>query len=112
MNMSSWGLRCAPDSELAAAMVKHSVATRVTSPDYSQFVNSRRVLHRLRKKFKACDVVVNIWISIETGSVVQQYVECKERVLFSSTRKSPSVLWVLIDGAEHPGSTCRTTSHR
>ena len=62
MNMCSWGLRCASDSELAAAMVKHSVAIRVTSPEYLQFVSTRRVLHRLLRICKAYDVVVDIWV--------------------------------------------------
>ena len=62
MNMCSWGLRCASDSELAAAMVKHSVAIRVTSPEYLQFVSTRRVLHRLLRICKAYVVVVDIWV--------------------------------------------------
>ena len=63
------GLRCASDSELAAAKVEHSVAIRVTSPEYLQFVSTRRVLHRLLRICNAYDVVVDIWVSIraETG---------------------------------------------
>ena len=64
MNMCSWGLRCASDSELAAATVKHSVAIRVTSPEYLQFVSTRRVLHCLLKICNLCYVVVDIWVSI------------------------------------------------
>ena len=64
MNMCSWGLRCASDSELAAAVVEHSVAVRVTSPEDLQLVSTRRVLHRLLRICKTCDVVVDIWVSI------------------------------------------------
>ena len=64
MNMCSWGLRCASDSELAAAVVEHSLAFRVTSPEDLQLVSTRRVLHRLLRICKTCDVVVDIWVSI------------------------------------------------
>ena len=70
MNMRSWGLRCASDSELAAAKVKHSVAIRVTSPGYLQLVSTRRPLHRLLRISKAYDVVVDIWVSISTTTAV------------------------------------------
>ena len=43
-------------------MVKHSVAIRVTSPEYLQFVSTRRVLHRLLRICKAYDVVVDMWV--------------------------------------------------
>ena len=66
MNMCSWGLCCASDSELAAVVVERSAAVRVTSPEDLQLVSTRRVLHRLLKICKAYDVVVNIWVSIET----------------------------------------------
>ena len=64
MNMCSWGLRCASDSELAAAVVKHSVTIRVTSPEYLQFASTRRVLHRLLMICKAYEVVASIWVWI------------------------------------------------
>ena len=64
MNMCSWRLRCALDSELAAAVVEHSVAIRVTSPEDLQLVSTRRVLHRLLRICKAYDVVVDNWVSI------------------------------------------------
>ena len=65
MNMCSWGLRCASDSELAAAVVEHSVAFR----DF-QLVSTRRVLHRLVRICKTYDVVVVIWVSISTTTAV------------------------------------------
>ena len=62
------GLCCASDSELAAAKVKHSVAIRViSSSEDLQLVSTRRVLHRLLRICKTYDVVVHIWVSIETG---------------------------------------------
>ena len=61
MNMCSWGLCCASDSELAAVVVEHSVAVRVTFPEDYQLVSTRRVLHRLLRICKTCDVVVDIW---------------------------------------------------
>ena len=64
MNMCSGGLRCTSDSELAAAVVEHSVAFRVASPEDLQLVSTRRVLHRLLRICKTCDVVVDIWVSI------------------------------------------------
>ena len=64
MNMCSWGLRCASDSELAAVVVEHSVAVRVTSPEDLQLVSTRRVLHRLLRICKTCGVVVDVWVSI------------------------------------------------
>ena len=57
-------LCCASDSELAAAVVEHSVAIRVTSFEDLQLVSTRRALHHLLRICKAYDVVVNIWISI------------------------------------------------
>ena len=56
-------LCCASDSELAAAVVEHSVAIQASSEDL-QLVSTRRVLHRLLRFCKAYDVVVDIWVSI------------------------------------------------
>ena len=70
MNMCSWGLRCASDSELAAAMVKHSAAIRVTSPGDLQLVSTRCVLYRLLMNCKAYDVVVDVWVSIPCTTAV------------------------------------------
>ena len=57
-------LRCASDSELAAAVVEHSVAIRVTSFEDLQLVSTRPALHRLLRICRAYDVVVDIWVSI------------------------------------------------
>ena len=57
-------LCCASDSDLAAAVVEHSVAIRVTSSEDLQQASTRRALHRLLRICKAYDVVVNIWVSI------------------------------------------------
>ena len=57
-------LCCASDSELAAAVVEHSMAIRVTSFEDLQLVSTRRALHRLLRMCKAYDVVVDIWVSI------------------------------------------------
>ena len=57
-------LCCASDSELAAAVVEHSVAIRVTSSEDLQLASTRRALHRLLKICKEYDVVVDIWVSI------------------------------------------------
>ena len=57
-------LCCASDSELAAAVVEHSVAIRVTSFEDLQLTSPRRSLHRLLRICKAYDVVVDIWVSI------------------------------------------------
>ena len=57
-------LCCASDSELAAAVVEHSVAIRVTSSEDLQLASSRCALHRLLRICKAYDVVVDIWVSI------------------------------------------------
>ena len=57
-------LCCASDSELAAAVVEHSVAIRVTSSEDLQLASTRRALHRLLRICKAYDVVVDIWVSI------------------------------------------------
>ena len=57
-------LCCASDSELAAAVVEHSVAIRVTSSEDLQLTSTRPALHRLLRICKAYDVVVNIWVSI------------------------------------------------
>ena len=70
-------LCCASDSELAAAVVEHCVAIRVTSSEDLQLVSTRRVLHRLLRICKAKDVVVFIWVSIETGDVGQQFGDCE-----------------------------------
>ena len=88
MNMCSWGLRCASDSELAAAKVKQSVAIRVTSPGYLQLVSTRRPLHRLLRICKAYDVVADIWVSIETGDLATtcKFVDSEGGVLFRAER--------------------------
>ena len=57
-------LCCASDSELAAAVVEHSVAIRVTSSEDLQLAGTRCALHRLLRICKAYDVVVDIWVSI------------------------------------------------
>ena len=57
-------LCCASDSELAAAVVEHSVAIRVTSSEDLQLTSTRCALHRLLRICKAYDVVVDIWVSI------------------------------------------------
>ena len=60
-------LCCASDSELAAAVVEHSVAT---SSEDLQLTSTRRALHRLLMICKAYDVVVDIWVSIPTTAAV------------------------------------------
>ena len=57
-------LCCASDSELAAAVVEHSVAIRVASSEDLQLASTRRALHRLLRICKAYVVVVDIWVSI------------------------------------------------
>ena len=57
-------LCCASDSELAAAVVEHSVAIRVTSSEDLQLTSTRRALHRLLMICKAYEVVADIWVSI------------------------------------------------
>ena len=57
-------LCCASDSELAAAVAEHSVAIGVTSFEDFQLTSTRPALHRLLKICKACDVDVDIWVSI------------------------------------------------
>ena len=57
-------LCCASDSELAAAVVEHSVAIRVTSSEDLQLASTRCALHRVLRICKAYDVVVDIWVSI------------------------------------------------
>ena len=54
----------ASDSELATAVVEHSVVIRVTSFEDVQLTSRRPVLHRLLRICKAYDVVVDIWVSI------------------------------------------------
>ena len=49
--------------ELAAAVVEHSVAIRVTSSEDLQLASTRCALHRLLRICKAYDVVVDIWVS-------------------------------------------------
>ena len=63
-------LCCASDSELAAAVVEHSVAIRVTSSEDLQLTSTRRALHRLLMICKTYDVVVDIWVSIPTTAAV------------------------------------------
>ena len=63
-------LCCASDSELAAAVVEHSVAIRVTFSEDIQLMSTRRALHRLLRICKAYDVVVDIWVSIPTTAAV------------------------------------------
>ena len=57
-------LSCASDSELAAAVVEHSVAIRVTFSEDLQLASTRCALHRLLRICKAYDVVLDIWVSI------------------------------------------------
>ena len=57
-------LCCASDSELAAAVVEHSVAIRVTFSEDLQLSSTRCAMHRLLRICKAYDVVVDIWVSI------------------------------------------------
>ena len=57
-------LCCASDSELAAAVVEHSVAIRVTSFENLQLTGTRPALYRLLRICTAYDVVVDIWVSI------------------------------------------------
>ena len=57
-------LCCASDSELAAAVVEHSVAIRDTSFGDLQLTSTRPALHCLLRICKAHDVVVDIWVSI------------------------------------------------
>ena len=57
-------LCCAPDSELAAAVVEHSLAIRVTSCEDLQLASTRCALHRLLRICKTYDVDVDIWVSI------------------------------------------------
>ena len=49
---------------MAAAVVEHSVAIRVTSFGDVQLTSRRPALHRLLMICKACEVVANIWVSI------------------------------------------------
>ena len=67
-------LCCASDSELAAPVVEHSVAIRVTSSEDLQLASTRRALHRLLRICKAYDVVVDIWVSIPytTGTLFRR----------------------------------------
>ena len=53
-------LCCASDSELAAPVVEHSVAIRVTSFEDLQLTSTRPALHRMLMLCKAHDVVANI----------------------------------------------------
>ena len=57
-------LRCASDSELATAVVEHSVAIRVTSFEDGQLASTRRALHHLLRICREYDVIVEIWVSI------------------------------------------------
>ena len=57
-------LCCASDSELAAAVLNHSVAIRVTSSEDLQLASTRCALHCLLRICKAYDVVVDSWVSI------------------------------------------------
>ena len=59
----------ASDSELAAAVVEHSVVIRVTSSEDLQLASTRRALHRLLRICKAYDVVVDIRVSRGSGNV-------------------------------------------
>ena len=54
MDMCSWS--CAI---LAAAVVEHSLAIRVTSSEDLQLASTRRALHRLLRICKAYDVVAS-----------------------------------------------------
>ena len=67
MGISSLELCCTSDSELAAAVVEHSVVIQVTSSEDLQLTSTRPALHRLLmiyKAYEAYDVVVNILVSI------------------------------------------------
>ena len=78
------GLCCVSVASWPAVNVKHSVAIRViSSSEDLQFVSTRRVLHRLLRICKAYDVVVFIWVSIETGDVGQQFVDCEGGIFIS-----------------------------
>ena len=96
-------LCCASDSELAAAVVEHSVAIRVTSFEDLQLASTRCALHRLLRTYKAYDVVVDISVSIpctagtpfrrinekrdaETGNLAMTYKLVVAAVWFVSTR--------------------------
>ena len=57
-------LYCASDSELAAAVVEHPVAIRVTTSEDLRLASARCALHRLLRICEAYDVVVDIWVSI------------------------------------------------
>ena len=55
----------ASDSELAAAVIEHSVVIRVTSFEDVQLTSTRPALHCLLMICKAYDVVVDIWVLIQ-----------------------------------------------
>eukprot|EP00974_Lingulodinium_polyedra_P024938 2411873-Lingulodinium_polyedra.AAC.1 len=57
-------LCCAPDSELAAAVVDHSIAVRVTAQDDMTKKSTRRALHRLVRLCQLYDIVLDVWVSI------------------------------------------------
>ena len=61
---------CASGSELAAAVVEHSVVIRVTSSENLQLTSTRPALHRLLMIYKAYHVVVDMWVSIPTTAAV------------------------------------------
>ena len=85
-------LCCASDSELAAAVVEHSVAIRVTSSEDLQLASTRCALRRLLRICEAYDVVVDIWVSIPcTAGTRFRWINetCKfvvEAIFFVSTR--------------------------
>ena len=63
MDISSLELCCASDSELAAAVVEHSVVIRVISSEDIQLASARRAAPSA-EDCKDYDVVVDIWVSI------------------------------------------------
>ena len=103
------------------------MAFRVTSPEYLQFVSTRRVLHCLLRICKAFDAVVDIWVSIpctagtpfkrineklgaETGDFVVTYMLvvavvglCRHAVgdEFSCKRSNGNELWSLLVARNH-----------
>ena len=55
-------LCCASNSELAAVVVEHSLAIRVTSFEDLQLVSTRCALHRLLRICRVYGVVADIWV--------------------------------------------------
>ncbi|CAK0892990.1 unnamed protein product, partial [Prorocentrum cordatum] len=57
-------LCCAPDSELAAAVVGHSIAVQVAVQDDLAQRTTRRALHRLVRICQLYDIILDVWASI------------------------------------------------